>query len=78
MPIVLFLFTLFLSTPAFAQDKPNIIVLISDDTGWGDLGAYGGGAGRGMPTTLTAWHGKACSFGRTMGSQAAHQDEQQC
>ncbi|GAO41090.1 arylsulfatase [Flavihumibacter petaseus] len=30
--------------------KPNIIMLISDDTGWGDLGVYGGGAGRGMPT----------------------------
>lgn len=31
-------------------EKPNIIMLISDDTGWGDLGVYGGGAGRGMPT----------------------------
>ncbi|MFN3157862.1 MAG: arylsulfatase [Rubinisphaera brasiliensis] len=30
--------------------KPNIIFLISDDTGWGDLGCYGGGVGRGMPT----------------------------
>jgi arylsulfatase len=30
--------------------KPNIIFLITDDTGWGDLGAYGGGEGRGMPT----------------------------
>lgn len=30
--------------------KPNIIMLISDDTGWGDLGVYGGGEGRGMPT----------------------------
>lgn len=30
--------------------KPNIIMLISDDTGWGDLGIYGGGVGRGMPT----------------------------
>ena len=31
-------------------DKPNIIMLVSDDTGWGDLGIYGGGEGRGMPT----------------------------
>ncbi|HEV7335066.1 MAG TPA: arylsulfatase [Bosea sp. (in: a-proteobacteria)] len=35
--------------PAPAQ-KPNIIMIISDDTGYGDLGPYGGGAGRGMPT----------------------------
>jgi len=33
-----------------AADKPNIILLVSDDTGWGDLGVYGGGIGRGMPT----------------------------
>jgi arylsulfatase len=32
------------------QQKPNIIMIISDDTGLGDLGPYGGGAGRGMPT----------------------------
>lgn len=30
--------------------KPNIIMIVSDDTGWGDLGVYGGGVGRGMPT----------------------------
>ncbi|MGA9572935.1 MAG: arylsulfatase [Lysobacterales bacterium] len=36
---------------AFAQsEKPNILLIISDDTGYGDLGPYGGGEGRGMPT----------------------------
>jgi len=30
--------------------KPNILMIISDDTGYGDLGPYGGGIGRGMPT----------------------------
>jgi arylsulfatase len=33
-----------------ADKKPNILFLVSDDTGYGDLGPYGGGEGRGMPT----------------------------
>jgi arylsulfatase A-like enzyme len=33
-----------------AADKPNIILILSDDFGYGDMGAYGGGPGRGMPT----------------------------
>lgn len=39
-----------LALPAWAQDKPNIVLIVSDDTGYGDLGPYGGGEGRGMPT----------------------------
>jgi arylsulfatase len=31
-------------------EKPNILFIVSDDTGYGDLGPYGGGEGRGMPT----------------------------
>lgn len=36
--------------PAQAAAKPNILFIVSDDTGYGDLGPYGGGAGRGVPT----------------------------
>ena len=39
-----------LSSLAHASDKPNILLIVSDDTGYGDLGPYGGGVGRGMPT----------------------------
>jgi arylsulfatase A-like enzyme len=41
------------AAPAFGQataKKPNILFIVSDDTGYGDTGPYGGGVGRGMPT----------------------------
>lgn len=44
-----------IASATFAQDqggggKPNILLIISDDTGYGDTGPYLGGEARGMPT----------------------------
>src|SRR5271168_320832 len=38
------------SVPPAAGQKPNIVLIVSDDFGYGDAGVYGGGPGRGMPT----------------------------
>jgi arylsulfatase len=40
----------FIVSPTLAADKPNIILILSDDFGYGDSAPYGGGPGRGMPT----------------------------
>ena len=66
------------SAPATkAQEKPNIVMLMTDDTGWNDFGAYsGGGKALGHPTpnidrmakegaVFTSWYGQAsCTAGR--------------
>ena len=36
---------------ALAQEtKPNVVFILADNVGYGDLGAYGGGELRGAPT----------------------------
>src|SRR5437762_9729114 len=59
-----------------AGKKPNILMLMTDDTGWGDFGCYAGGANLGHPTpnidriakegaVFTCWYGQAsCTAGR--------------
>ena len=62
---------------AQAQKRPNIVMLMTDDTGWNDFGAYSnGGAALGHPTpnvdqiakegaVFTSWYGQAsCTAGR--------------
>src|SRR5260370_492056 len=67
------------TSSAVAQEKrPNIVMLMTDDTGWNDLGAYSnGGKALGHPTpnvdkmaeegaTFTNWYGQAsCTAGRS-------------
>jgi arylsulfatase A-like enzyme len=52
LSVLLIVPTLLEGLTAFGQQgsKPNILFIVSDDTGLGDLGPYGGGGGRGMPT----------------------------
>lgn len=51
LSIALLAMTVLTAGEAAAQtSKPNILMIVSDDTGYGDLGPYGGGEGRGMPT----------------------------
>lgn len=69
------------ASPTFAQTptkKPNVVVLMGDDLGWSDFGAYtGGGKALGHPTpnidrraregaVFTSWYGQSsCTAGRS-------------
>jgi arylsulfatase A-like enzyme len=75
--LALFATVMVASTPAAAQKKPNIVMLMTDDTGWNDFGYMpGGGKALGHPTPnidriaaegamFTDWYGQAsCTAGR--------------
>ena len=47
MPLVMIVV---MGSAANAQEKPNVVILLGDNVGYGDIGAYGAGAVRGMPT----------------------------
>ena len=50
------------SSTALAQDKPNIVFMMADNLGYGDVGVYGGGELRGAhqrPESTTSL-GKDC------------------
>jgi len=36
--------------PAHADDRPNVVIMMVDNLGWGEIGTYGGGILRGAPT----------------------------
>lgn len=40
----------FLAAPVLAQTKPNIVFILMDNLGYGEVGCYGGGELRGAPT----------------------------
>ena len=41
---------MFLGTAQAADTKPNVVFILADNVGYGDLGSYGGGELRGAPT----------------------------
>src|SRR5271168_3235909 len=40
----------FVASASAQQQKPNILFILADNTGYGDIGVYGGGELRGAPT----------------------------
>ena len=41
--IWILLFMIAVTGQAFAQDRPNVVIMLADNVGYGDIGAYGAG-----------------------------------
>jgi len=48
--ILTILSSIFLIAKVSAQEKPNVVVMVVDNLGWGEIGCYGGGVLRGAST----------------------------
>jgi len=47
-----------LTLPGLAEERPNIVLIIADDVGFSDIGAYGSEI---RTPNLTHWRGRAFS-----------------
>ena len=48
--LIMFLYVFFMINLTLAQEKPNVVLILMDNYGWGEPGCYGGGILRGAPT----------------------------
>lgn len=48
--IAILLGTIVAANISIAQEKPNVVIMMVDNLGWGEIGCYGGGILRGAET----------------------------
>jgi hypothetical protein len=54
--------SLITSSGVQAADKPNIVLILTDNLGYGEIGSYGGGITRGAATPRIDSLAKECGF----------------